>query len=116
MWTFILQSRPDAPGNPNFTALRLAGAAVADGERVCLFLVEGALQLALLHPDIDDARFQAQRDMLCEFIELGMSVQACGMCLTREGKGEGDLLPGIRQGSMKTLVISVRHSDKILSF
>jgi len=49
-WTIIIQSSPDAPQNPAFTALRLAGAAVADGEKVCLFLVEGALQLALQVP------------------------------------------------------------------
>lgn len=115
-WTIIIQSRPDAPGNPAFTALRLAGAAVADGETVCLFLVEGALQLALKTPEIEDERLQAQRDMLCEFIELGMSVQACGMCLTRECKSEGDLLPGVAKGSMKTLVASIRQSEKVLTF
>lgn len=116
-WTIIIQSSPDAPQNPVFTALRLAGAAVADGEKVCLFLVEGALQLALQSPDIQgDEHFQAQRDMLLEYIEIGMNVQACGMCLTRECKNEGDLLPGVAKGSMKTLVASIRNSDRVLTF
>lgn len=70
----ILHTSPAAADNRAFTAVRLAGALVADNKNVTMFLVEDGARLA-------DPALSADnpcRDLFYELMDIGMQVFICG--------------------------------------
>jgi uncharacterized protein involved in oxidation of intracellular sulfur len=108
----VVHAAPDAPDNRAFTALRLAGALLADSKDVYLFLVEDGARLA----DPKLAADNPCRALFYELLDVGLDVQVCGNTLKKLGWEEAYLLPGVHRGSMKALSALMTDADEIITF
>lgn len=108
----ILHAAPDAPDNRSFTAIRLAGAMLADNKDVCVFLVEDGVRLA----DPQLAQDNPSRALFYELLDVGLEVQACGGTLRRLGWEDGYPLPGVKKSSMKGLSTLISEADEVINF
>lgn len=107
----ILHAAPDAPDNRALTAIRLAGALLADDKAVTLFLVEDGARLA----DPELAEDNPCRALFYELLDLGLKVQVCGATLRKLDWDEGYLLPGVNKSSMKALSALMTEADEIVN-
>ena len=108
----ILHASPLAAAQRVLTALRLAGALMADNKEVRLFLVEDGARLI-------DPRLAAEnpcRGLFYELLDVGLEVQVCGATLRKLGWDEGYLLPGVQKSSMKALSGLMTEADEVVSF
>ncbi len=108
----ILHASPQAADQRAYTALRLAGALLADNKEVQLFLVEDGAKLI-------DPQLSADnpcRGLFYELLDVGLAVQVCGATLHKMGGDEGYLLPGVQKGSMKLLSALMSEADEIITF
>lgn len=108
----ILHAAPDAPDNRGYTAIRLAGAMLADSKDVHLFLVEDGVRLA----DPQLAQDNPSRALFYELLDVGLEVQACGGTLRRLGWEDGYPLPGVKKSSMKGLSTLISEADEVINF
>jgi len=108
----ILHAAPDAPDNRGYTAIRLAGAMLADNKDVHLFLVEDGARLA----DPQLAEDNPCRALFYELLDAGLAVQVCGGTLRRLGWEDGYLLPGVKRSSMKGLSALISEADEVVVF
>lgn len=108
----ILHAAPDAPDHRAYTALRLAGAMLADGKDVHLFLVEDGARLA----DPTPAAKAPCRELFHELLDVGLDVQVCGGSMKRLGWDEGALPTGVQKSSMKGLSALISQADEVLTF
>lgn len=108
----ILHAAPDAPDNRGYTAIRLAGAMLADNKDVHLFLVEDGARL--VDPELAEAN--PCRALFYELLDVGLDVQVCGGTLRRLGWEEGYLLPGVKKSSMKGLSALISEADEVIVF
>lgn len=108
----ILHAAPDAPDNRSYTAIRLAGAMLADNKDVCVFLVEDGVRLA----DPELAADNPSRALFYELLDVGLDAQACGGTMRRLGWEEGYPLPGVTKSSMKGLSALISDADEIVNF
>jgi uncharacterized protein involved in oxidation of intracellular sulfur len=106
----ILHAAPD--DNRAYTAIRLAGAMLADNKDVHLFLVEEGALLA----DPKLAEGHPCRALFYELLDVGLDVQVCGGTLRKLGWEEGRLLPGVRKSSMKALSALITEADEVVTF
>jgi uncharacterized protein involved in oxidation of intracellular sulfur len=95
-----------------YTAIRLAGAMMADNKDVRLFLVEDGVRLA--DPKLPEDN--PARALFYELLDVGMEVQVCGGTLRKLGWEEGYLLPGVKKSSMKGLSALISEVDEIVTF
>ena len=107
----ILHSSPDTTDNRAFTAMRLAGALLADDKGVVLFLVEDGAKLA--DPKLDENN--ACRDLFYEMMDSGMQVLLCGATMRKMGWEENQLLPSVTKSSMKALSALMAEADDIIT-
>lgn len=107
----ILHAAPDAPDNRALTAMRLAGALLADNKDVQLFLVEDGAKLA--DPKLSEEH--ACRALFYEMMDVGMQVFVCGATMRKLGWDEGYPLPGVQKSSMKALSTLLDGADKVIS-
>jgi len=108
----VLHAPPDAHDCRALTALRLAGALLADSKEVHLFLVEEGARLA-------DSKLGADnpcRALFYELLDVGLDVQVCGGTLKKLGWDQAYSLPGISRSSMKTLSTLMTEADEIATF
>lgn len=108
----ILHTGPEAADNRALTALRLAGALLADDKEVSLFLVEEGARLA-------DARLAEDnpcRTLFYELMDVGLKAYVCGATLCKLGWDETYPLPGVKKSSMKALSAMLSEADEVLSF
>lgn len=108
----VLHAPPDAADCRALTALRLAGALLADNKDVSLFLVEDGARLA-------DPKLGAESPccaLFYELLDVGLDVQVCGNTLKKLGWDEAYLLPGVHRGSMKALSVLMTEADEIITF
>ena len=108
----ILHAAPDVSDNRALTAVRLAGALLADDKEVILFLVEEGARLA--DPKLDESNHC--RNLFYEMMEVGMQVFICGATLRKMGWEETYLLPGVTKGSMKVLSTLTTQASEIVTF
>ena len=108
----MLHAAPDSPDNRALTALRLAGAMLADNKDVSLFLVEEGGRLA----DSKLPEDNSCRALFYEMMDVGMQVFVCGATMRKLGWDEGFLLPGVQKSSMKALSTLISTADEIVSF
>ena len=108
----VLHAAADAADNRALTALRLAGALMADNKDVTLFLVESGATLA--DPALDAEN--PCRSLFYEMLELGMLVYVCGATMRKLGLEEASLPAGAQRSSMKALSMLMTEADEILSF
>ena len=107
----ILHAAPDAPDQRAFTAIRLAGALLADDKSVTLFLAEDGARLA----DPKLAEDNPCRALFYELLDVGLNVQVCGATLRKLSWDEGYLLPGVHKSSMKALSGLMTAADEIVN-
>lgn len=108
----VLHASPDAPDCRALTALRLAGAMLADNKDVHLFLVEDGVRLA-------DPKLRADspcRALFYELLDAGLDVQVCGATMKKLGWDQGYPLPGITRSSMKALSGLMSKVNEIVTF
>jgi uncharacterized protein involved in oxidation of intracellular sulfur len=108
----ILHAAPGAPGCRALTALRLAGAMLADNKDVRLFLVEDGAHLADPKLAADDPC----RALFYELLDAGLNVQVCGGTMKKLGWDQAYPLPGIHKSSMKGLSAFVSEADEVIAF
>ena len=93
------------------TAIRLAGAMLAEDKAVRLFLVGDGV--TLLGTD-NLAGGAATLGLFRELLDLGLEVQCCGSLLKRHGI---TILPtGVQSGSMKSLSAWISAADELAYF
>lgn len=107
----VLHASPEATGNRALTAVRLAGALMADDKDVVLFLVEEGARLA----DPKLAEDNPCRNLFYEMMDAGMQVFVCGSTMRKMGWEEGYLLPGVSKGSMKALSAQMTQAHEIIT-
>ncbi|OCX71395.1 sulfur reduction protein DsrE [Acidithiobacillus thiooxidans] len=106
----ILHAGPDEENPRADTAVRLAGAMLADNKDVRLFL---AGQGVLILKDWDKTRDNV-RNLLSELLELGLEVQCCGSSLKAQAI---ETLPaGVNRSSMKGLSSWISMADEVVCF
>ena len=108
----ILHAPPDVPDCRALTALRLAGALLADNKDVCLFLVEEGARLADPKLEADNAC----RKLFYELLDVGLDVQVCGGTMKKLGWDQSYPLPGIHRSSIKALSALMTTADEIAGF
>lgn len=108
----ILHAAPGAPDNRGYTAIRLAGAMLADNKDVHLFLVEDGARLA----DPGLAEDNPCRALFYELLDVGLDVLVCGGTLRRLGWEDGYPLPGVKKSSMKGLSALISEADEVVIF
>lgn len=108
----IIHAAADAADNRALTAIRLAGAMLADNKNVNLFLVEDGARL------IDPAlpANNACGELFKELLEAGLSVHLCGATMRKWGWEENDLPAGVQKSSMKALSALLSSSNEHLVF
>ncbi|WP_279117578.1 DsrE family protein [Acidithiobacillus thiooxidans] len=106
----ILHAGPDEANPRADTAVRLAGAMLADNKDVRLFL---AGQGVLILRDWNKAS-DSTRSLLRELLELGLEVQCCGNSLKAQAI---ETLPsGVSRSSMKGLSSWISAADEVVCF
>ncbi|MDR3392956.1 MAG: DsrE family protein [Sulfuriferula sp.] len=108
----VLHAAADASDNRALTALRLAGAMMADNKDVALFLVEAGAKLVDPALDADNPC----RTLFSEMLEVGMQVYVCGATMRKQGLEEGTLPAGATRSSMKALSALMSEAGEIISF
>ena len=117
MTTIILNTQPYNGGDIIWNALRLAKTLFKSGEKVNIFLMNDAVDLArdkVLKPEYYDYDLVS---MLKKMYEDGISLQACGTCNARCGmfKNEPYFDENITS-TVQTLADWVIDSDKVITF
>jgi uncharacterized protein involved in oxidation of intracellular sulfur len=106
----ILHAGPDIENPRADTAIRLAGAMLADNKDVRLFLAGQGVQF-LKHTDTTN---DSTRALLGELLELGLEVQCCGSSLKAQAM---ETLPtGVSKSSMKALSGWISTADEVVCF
>lgn len=114
-FTIIVQNAPYQAGNKAWHALRFAGALLVEDVEVRMHLLDKGVELGRSGHEVPQGMADLEA-LLKELMECGMEVNACGMTLGDCGLEEGDLIPGIRKGSMKSLASWAKTSDNVLTF
>ena len=107
----VLHAASQAVDNRALTAIRLAGALLADDKEVDLFLVEDGARLA----DPELAEDNPCQPLFHEMIAVGMRVFVCGFTMRKLGWEENMLSPGIARGSMKMLSALMSQAKEIVT-
>jgi len=115
--TIILNHQPYDGTDVTWNALRLAKTLYKNNEKVNIFLMNDAVDLArnkMLKPDTYDYDLV---QMLQEMYENGIALQACGTCNARCGifKNEAYFDESV-SSTMQKLSDWVLQSDKVLTF
>ncbi|MBU2755177.1 DsrE family protein [Acidithiobacillus sp. CV18-2] len=99
----LLHAAPEAENPRADTAVRLAGAMLAENKEVRMFLA-GKGVLLLKEPP----------DLFHELLELGLEVQCCGSSLKAQGI---EVLPdSVKKSSMKGLSTWISAADETVCF
>lgn len=100
-----------------WNALRLASASISGAVRseVNIFLLGDAVSIAKRGQKTPRGYYNLE-SMLVGLIEKGVTVKACGSCLSARGLEIKDLVEGVGKGSMMILSEWVKESRNVLSF
>ena len=100
-----------------WNALRLASttASGAAKSEVNVFLLGDGVSIAKKGQKIPEGYYNLE-SMLVDLIEKGVTVKACGSCLSARGLDIKDLVVGVEKGSMMGLSEWIKESRNVLSF
>lgn len=113
--TIVIQNPPYRDNNKAWHALRFAGAALAEDMDVHVHLLDDGVEVGRHSQKVPEGAINLE-ELLCELIECGLEVRACGMALDDCALDESAMLPGIERGSMKALASWVKESDHVMVF
>jgi sulfur relay (sulfurtransferase) complex TusBCD TusD component (DsrE family) len=98
-----------------YNAARLAEALTVKDEWVDLFLMGDGVHAARRGQD-PRAAYASVEAMIAGLLDKGVSVTACATCCQTRGLGEGDLIEGVRVGTIHDLAGLVLAADRQISF
>lgn len=108
------------PENPEKASLPfvLATASQALDVEVTMFLQSSAVMLAKQGEaaKIKTEGFQAFKEMLDIFLEMGGKLYLCSPCLALRQIGLDELIDGVEIGAAGTLVVSVMGASKVVTY
>ncbi len=113
--TIIIQNPPYKGDNKAWHALRFAGASIAEGMNVHVHLLDDGVEVGKMGQKPPEGMVNLE-ELIKELMEYGLEVNACGLALDGCRIPEGEMIPGIPRGSMKTLAGWVNSSDLVLTF
>ncbi len=111
----IISSAPYDGSDVVWNALRLAKTAMESGTGVKIFLINSGVDTGrkgIVPPE----NYFNLAEMLKETAIAGAEVKFCKTCIDRCGIGTGDMIDGIKVGSMKDLHGWIMASDKNVTF
>ena len=111
----IISSPPYNGSDVAWNALRLAKTALAHNDKVRVFLINEGVdtgRAGIKPPE----NFFNLAEMLAEAAAAGAEVLYCKTCIDRCGVGEGEMIAGIRPGSMALLHEWIVSSEKVITF
>jgi uncharacterized protein involved in oxidation of intracellular sulfur len=112
---FILNDPPYGTER-SYNALRLANALVArDQTQVRVFLMGDAASCAKAGQKVPSGYYNLER-MLAGIVRRGGEIAVCGSCMDARGLTEGDLVEGVRRGSLAELACWTTEADRVLTF
>jgi uncharacterized protein involved in oxidation of intracellular sulfur len=113
---FILNGAPYGDER-TYNGLRLAGALASDGSvQVRVFLMGDAASASKAGQQVPAGYYNVQA-MLGRVMRAEHSViSACGTCLDARGIQAGELIAGIKRGSLDELATWTGWADKVLVF
>ena len=112
--TIIVNGSPYGSESPH-NALRLAAALGARKEWVELFLMGDGVHAARRGQEPRGAHASIEA-ALRELLDTGAAVTACGTCCATRGLSEGDVIDGVRLGTIHDLAGLIVSSDRVVSF
>lgn len=107
----VLHAAPEADNPRADTAVRLAGAMLAEGKEVRLFLAGQGIGLLALAREFA----KSTHALFLELLDLGLTVQCCGTSLKSQGWA-GSLPDGVTKSSMKGLSDWISAADEVVCF
>jgi tRNA 2-thiouridine synthesizing protein D len=110
--TIVIQNTPYKSDNKAWHA---AGAALTEDMTVRVHLLDEGVKVGIREHWLADGKVNLE-ELLCELIECGLEVRACGMTVDEHGITEQELIEGIEKGSMKALASWVGSSDHVMTF
>ncbi len=113
--TIIIQERPYGNNDKAWNALRFAGAVLAEGMDARVFLLDAGVDVGRRQHKVPEGKTDLEA-LIKELMEGSLEVQTCGICIDTCGIGEGDLIAGIKRGSMESLANWVKNSSHVLTF
>lgn len=113
--TIVIQNPPYRGDNKAWHALRFAGASIAEGMNVRVHLLDDGVEVGKRGQKPPEGAVNLE-ELIKELMEYGLEVNACGLALDGCRIPEGEMIPGINRGSMKTLAGWVSHSDLVTTF
>ena len=113
--TLVIQNAPYKDDNKAWHALRFAGAALVEDMNVRVHLLDDGVEVGRRNHSVPDGAVNLE-ELLCELIECGLEVRACGMSLGDCAIDKSSLIAGIEAGSMKALAAWVKESDQVMVF
>lgn len=113
--TIVIQNAPYKDDNKAWHALRFAGAALVEDMNVQVHLLDDGVEVGRKNQDIPEGAVNLE-ELLCELIECGLVIRACGMSLGECALDEDAMIDGIECGSMKALAGWVKESDQVMVF
>ena len=111
----IVSSAPYNGSDVAWNALRLAKTALAHDDLVRVFLINEGVDTGRAGIKPPENFFNLSQ-MLAEVAAAGGDVLYCKTCIDRCGVGEGDMIPGIKPGSMALLHEWIVSSEKVITF
>ena len=114
---FVITHSSDAPERAG-AALAIAGAALAEGRDVALFLLnEGALlaKKGFAETITGQKAFPPIRELLAGLVEAGQEFHVCSTCAAQFEIGEEDLIPGAALGGAPIL-LRLTAEREVLNF
>lgn len=113
--TIIIQNAPYREDNKAWHALRFAGAALAQDMGVQVHLLDDGVEVGRKNHNVPEGAVNLE-ELLCELIEYGLKVRACGMSMGDCSLDEDAMIDGIECGSMTALAVWVKESDQVMIF
>ncbi|HEB56556.1 MAG TPA: hypothetical protein ENI98_09670 [Gammaproteobacteria bacterium] len=113
--TIVIQNAPYQSNNKAWHALRFAGAALTEDMQVRVHLLDDGVEVGRRKQQAPEGLVNLET-LICELIECGLEVRACGMALDGCAIDEASMIEGIERGSMKALAAWVKDCDKVMVF
>ena len=95
-----------------FTMLRFAYAALLEGHKINIFLVEDGIFVG--KENQDPTTYDNLGKWMKDVISEGAIVKACGVCMRARGMTEDELINGIQKTTMNGLVDMCVKADNVL--
>ena len=113
--TIIIQEAPYLKNNKAWNALRFAGAALAGGNKIRIFLLERGIELARSNHKVQKGDENLET-LLNSLIDMDLEVKSCGKSMDSFNTKESDFIKGVKRSSMLELSKWVETSDNVLTF